>query len=311
MARQNDYDRWGEDETLLRRLKIFMAVVETGGVGDAARRLGISQPAVSTQIKHLEASLGTPLFRRTGRKLAVNARGEEVAALLRRGLWELSNTLNAVRELSRSARAPLRFGFSAPQIALEAAETFQRTDPGTVLELTAANTGTLFSALDAYELDIIMIGLQAPRAPYHCQFYQRQHLAVMLPRAHPMARRRSLALAELADLPVVLREPGSYTRALMLGACRDAGLTPRIAFEVATREAVSEAVRRGFGVGPVLSREAAKGGDLVTVPVDGGRLVADDYLVCHQSALNYGPVRRFFQINQRMEAPDPVTLQVS
>ncbi len=297
MLTANRPDLRSEDESTLRRLRIFLAVVDAGGVGDAARLLGVSQPAVSTQIKRLEAELGVSLFRRSGRRLSVSEQGSDIAAVLRRGLGELVLTLNAVRDIARSRSAPLRFGFSAPQIALDAADVFRRADPRTALELRAANSADLFSALDAYDLDVIMIGLRGPKPPYHCQFYRRQSISVIVPSTHPFASRTSVSLHDLAAEPIVLRERGSFTRVLLMEAFEAAGLVPRIAFEVATREAVAEAVRRGFGVGPVLDREAPRSEDLCTIMVEDGRIVGDDYLVCHASALQYGPVRRFFAAN--------------
>jgi len=285
------------DDSMLRRLRVFLTVVDAGGVGDAARLLGISQPAVSTQIKRLEADLGVSLFRRSGRRLAVSEQGRDIASVLRRGFGELALTLNTVRDIAHARSAPLRFGFSAPQIALDAAEVFRRADPRLALALRAANSADLFSALDAYDLDIIMIGLRRPKPPYHCQFYRRQSISVIVPKAHPLALQKSISLHDLAREPIVLREPGSFTRALLMEAFETAGFSPRIAFEIATREAVAEAVRRGFGIGPVLDREAPRSDDLCTVTLEQGRIVGDDYLVCHASALLYGPVRRFFVAN--------------
>lgn len=286
-----------EDDSTLRRLRVFLAVVDAGGVGGAARRLGVSQPAVSTQVKRLEAELGVSLFRRSGRRLVVSEQGRDIAAVLRRGFGELLLTLNTVRDIARSRSAPLRFGFSAPQMALDAADVFRRADPRTALELRAANSAELFSALDAYDLDVIMIGLRGPKPPYHCQFYLRQSISVIVPHTHPLAGRTSLSLHELKDEPIVLRESGSFTRALLMEAFEAAGLRPRIAFEIATREAVAEAVRRGFGVGPVLDHEAPQSADLRTVALEDGRIVGDEYLVCHGSALQYGPVSRFLAAN--------------
>jgi LysR family transcriptional regulator, low CO2-responsive transcriptional regulator len=297
MFKSSSPDLGPEDDVTLRRLRVFLAVVDAGGVGDAARVLGVSQPAVSTQIKRLEADLGVSLFRRSGRRLAISEQGREIAAVSRRGFGELALTLNAVRDISRSRSAPLRFGFSAPQIALDAADVFRRTDPRTSLELLAANSADLFAALDAYDLDVIMIGLRGPKPPYHCQFYRRQSISVIVPLTHPFAARQSVDLQDLAAEPIVLRERGSFTRALLMEAFEAASLGPRVAFEVASREAVAEAVRRGFGLGPVLDREGPRSDDLSVVPVEGGRIVGDDYLVCHASALLYGPVRRFFAAN--------------
>lgn len=284
-----------EDLSLLRRLRVFLAVVEAGGVGDAARALGISQPAVSTHIRKLEAHLGASLFRRTGRKLVVNERGAELLALLPRAFWDLGHTLNAAREVAGAVNSPLRFGFSAPQTALEAAQMFRQQDAATMLDLKVANSTDLFEELDSYQLDIIMIGMDQPDPAYECQFFKRQSVSVMLPGDHRFAGKPDMSLAQLARLPLVLRESGSYTRKVLLRAFEQAGLTPRIAFEVATREAVAEAVRRGFGVGPVLNGEAERGSDLVLLSVEGGSIMSDDYLVCHKDALRYGPIRRFLQ----------------
>jgi DNA-binding transcriptional LysR family regulator len=204
-----------------------------------------------------------------------------------------------VRDIARSRAAPLRFGFSAPQIALDAAEVFRNADPRTRLELRAANSTELFAALDSFDLDIIMIGLPRPKLPYHCQFFQRQCIVVMVPSSHSLADRSSISLEELAREPIVLREQGSYTRALLIEAFEAKGLTPHIAFEVATREAVAEAVRRGFGLGPVLDHEAPLSSDLRKVDVEHGKIHGDDFLVCHASALHYGPVRRFLAANRR------------
>jgi DNA-binding transcriptional LysR family regulator len=299
-------DRAHGDDALLRRLRVFLAVLDHGGVGEAASALGISQPAVSSQLRRLQAELGLPLFRRSGRRLSVSDEGAEIARVLRRGFGELALTLNAVRDIARAPTAPLRFGFSAPQIALEAADVFRRADPRTRLELRAANSADLFAALDAHDLDIIMIGLASERPPYHCQFFQRQSLAVMVPEGHVLSKTRNVTLEDLSRRPIVLRERGSYTRTLLMEAFERNGLSPRIAFEVATREAVAEAVRRGFGLGPVLDGEAPTSPDLRLVSIEQGGIVADDYLVCHASALLYGPVRRFFAANEHRQGGEKV-----
>ncbi len=296
------------DLALLRRLQVFRAVVERGGVGDAARALSISQPAVSTHVRNLEAELGASLFRRTGRKLVVNERGAELLSVLPKGFWELRKTLNSAREVAGAVNSPLRFGFSAPQTALEAAQLFRKQDATTRLDLRVANTADLFEALDSYQLDIIMIGLDHPAPDYACQFFKRQHVSVMLPRDHRLARDKDISLKHLAQLPLVLRESGSFTRKVLLAAFETAGLSPQIAFEVATREAVAEAVRRGFGVGPVLNEEAERSPELALLSVEDRTIHSSDYLVCHKDSMRYGPIRRFLQatsVPQSRQASEP------
>lgn len=79
-----------------------------------------------------------------------------------------------MRDISRTRAAPLRFGFSAPQITLEAAEFFRPTDPRTTFSLRAANSADLFQVLLACDLDVIGIWLKGTLRPYHCQFFRRQ-----------------------------------------------------------------------------------------------------------------------------------------
>ena len=287
-----------DDDTLLRRLRIFKVVVDAGGVGEAARELGLSQPAVSAQILRLEDYLGIALFRRTGRRLVVTEQGRQIADMLHSSLGEIARMLNAVRDVSRSQTAELRFGFSAPQIALDAADAFRRADPHTKLELRAANSSELFTALDLFELDVIMIGLPEPKATYHCQYFRSQCLGILVPETHALAERASVLLRDLLAEPLVLREHGSYTRALLLKTFDESALVPRVAFEVATREAVAEAVRRGFGVGPVLDQEAPQASDLRFIPLEGGRVEATEFLVCRAGASRFGPVKRFFAANE-------------
>ena len=187
-----------DDDALLRRLRVFKTVVDCGGVGEAARALGVSQPAVSTQVLRLEDHLGVSLFRRTGRRMIVTDQGREVAEILQDGLDEVSRMLNAVRDASRAQTAVLRFGFSAPQIALDAAARFQQVDSRTKLELRAANSHDLLEALYHHELDVIMVGLPVPKARYHCQFFRRQIVGIQVPVTHEFARHTSIALPDLA-----------------------------------------------------------------------------------------------------------------
>lgn len=115
----------------------------------------------------------------------------------------------------------------------------------------------------------------------------------------PFASRTTISLQELEDQPIVLREHGSYTRDLFMAAVETAGPPPRIAFEVATRKAV----HRRLTMGHVLNGGAPQTRALRWIPIEHRALIADDYLVCHADALNYGSVSRFMMAN---EQPDPV-----
>ena len=113
---------------------------------------------------------------------------------------------------------------------------------------------------------------------------------------HPWAARGRIDLAELAAAPLILREPGSATRTLLLAALDRAGLAPRVALELGSREAVREAVLAGLGIGTVFERELVPDPRLRPLAIEGADLGATVSLACLPERRELRAVQAFFAL---------------
>jgi DNA-binding transcriptional LysR family regulator len=259
----------------LRQLRYLCAVAEAGSIAAAGQRLGISQPAISAAIAGLEAEAGTTFFLRQPAQGLVPTEAGRVFLARARGLLEHAGELGeAARSLGEGAAGSLALGcFStlAPLYLPRLAQAFQAAQPGIELgfregSLDALQGDLLAGAIELallYELDLdrrLAVEPLAELPPY-----------VLLAADHPLAGRQRLALAELAELPMVLLDlPHSreYFRSLFLAQ----GLEPRVAQRTASYELLRALVGNGFGyallnVRPV-SERAYDGSRLVQRPLD-------------------------------------------
>lgn len=295
----------GDGDISMRRLRVFLVVADLMSVSKAARQLRVSQPAVTQQLRALEDSLGTRLFTRGGRALALTEAGRKALQVSRELLTHVDGSLAQLRQAARGEGLTLRMGFTAPHTALPAARAFRARHPESVLRLTAANTVALFEKLDNLELDVILVGFDAPVERYHCRQIYKQELRVIMPAGHPLSGRGDMALRDLCREPLVVREEGSYTRQLLFDAAARQGLEPIIAYEIASREAVNEAVAQGFGIGTVLSLERPQDPRLLSASLEKGTITGYEYVVCHRDLANVPPLSLFLET---LDSPDISTL---
>ena len=185
----------------LRQLRTFVTVAHERHFGRAARRLHIAQPAVSQQIRILEADLGTRLFERTSRSVELTAAGHTLLAGAPDILERMAKLAEATRATGRALRGELRLNYArtAPVgIATDIVEEFRRRHPDVTLMTDTANTarslvqlrdGALEAAfvrlpvIDPSDLAILEVG--------------RDPLVAALPTGHRLARRRTLRPADL------------------------------------------------------------------------------------------------------------------
>jgi LysR family carnitine catabolism transcriptional activator len=238
----------------LRRLEVFLAVVDDGTFTGAADVLGVSQPAVSQSIRALEAELGTPLFHRLGREVRLTDAGTalcEPARLARRDVEVARAAVQSVRGLlsGRLELACLPTLAASPLAALvgdfrrrHEAVSVLLLDPDDiddVLELVRSGTCELGIVADCDVGVLCAIPLEAQ------EFY-----AILPPGNTP---RDAIAVEELADMPMVAPPVGSSSRKLLDDVLARTGRTPRVVVETAQREALLPLVLAGAGAALVPS----------------------------------------------------------
>jgi DNA-binding transcriptional LysR family regulator len=237
----------------LRNLRYFVAVAEDLHFSRAAERLHVSQPALSKQIRQLEATLGFPLLRRDRRRVELTAAGATLLETARGLLAEWDEGFEeGLRRASEDA-ALLRVGFQtsvAGDLYSETARCFARLRPGWRLvlklhEWSDASGGLLEQSADAA---FLWLPLSDPGRLEH-EVLRREPRHVALPAGHALASRRAVAMADLLDEPfVALPIEAGPLRDHWLALDARGGLPARIGAEVATPDEAFEAVAAGHGV---------------------------------------------------------------
>jgi DNA-binding transcriptional LysR family regulator len=269
----------------LSALEVLLAVAHAGSLNAAAAEVGVSQQAISSRIRSLEAQTGVVVLRRGARGSQLTSDGVVVAEWAAR-LLEVAAVFDAgLASLRQDRRARLRVSASltiAEQLLpgwLVAFQTLEQRHTGhpTDIELTAANSDTVIAHVRAGGADIGFI--EGPRlsSMLRSRVVGHDQLVVVVAAGHPWARRRNpVTPSELAATPLVTREHGSGTREALTTALRSS-LGPAIqqaepVLSLSTTAAVRAAVVAGAG--PAVLSELAVRDDLerrrlVAVQVDG------------------------------------------
>ncbi|MFF3324288.1 LysR family transcriptional regulator [Streptomyces sp. NPDC002889] len=283
----------------LGALELLLAVARHGSLGRAARELGITQPAASSRIRSMERQLGVALVDRSPRGSRLTDAGALVTDWARR-IVEAAEAFDAGAQALRGRRdSRLRVAASMTiaeyllpgwLIALRA----QR--PGTAVSLLAGNSAAVAGRLLAGEADLGFVeGLSVPEGLDGTVIGHDRLLVVAAP-SHAWARRRRAPLtpAELAAMPLVLRERGSGTRQVLDSALSAYGGLAEPLLELASTTAVKAAAVSGAGPA-VLSElavtEELSSRRLTRIPVEGVRLDRDLRAVWPHAQRPTGPAR--------------------
>jgi aminoethylphosphonate catabolism LysR family transcriptional regulator len=261
------------------QLRAFHAVASEGGFTAAARRLNVSQPAVTVQVKALEAQYGVRLFERRGRTVQPTALGRELLALTRR-LSAVEDEIEALLGARRDLVAgELRLAADGPYHVIDLLAAVRGRHPGLAVSVQVGNSEAALAALVDWRADVAVLGRPVDDPRLAAVEMGRHEVVLMVPADHPFAGAGSVALAELADQPMVLREAGSATREAMAEALAVAGIVPRVALEIGSREAVREAVAAGFGIGVVQAPEFGHDDRLAAVRLRDARVETGEWAV--------------------------------
>jgi DNA-binding transcriptional LysR family regulator len=239
----------------LRQLQVFESAARHLSLSRAAEELHLSQPGVSMQLKKLAEVVGQPLLEQTGKRLRLTDHGQELVATAREVLGAMKRY-----ELSLVARSGLAGGnlriiaittatYFVPRLLGE----FSKRHPGVKVSLRVTNREQVLESLASGLDDLYILGQPPEGLAVTAIPFLENPLVVLAAPDHPLARKRAIPLALLAQEPWLMREPGSGTRKAVerLFAERGLALTPRM--ELGSNEAIKQAVLAGLGIS-VLSR---------------------------------------------------------
>lgn len=259
----------------LHALALFLAVVEHGTMTAAAEAEGISQPAISAQVKVLERYFGAPLFQRNGRGVLPTATGQVVTIFAGQILALADEMGRAVRDLENLRSGQLVIGASSTvgeQFLPTYLGRFHAAYPGVTLEVRIGNTGEITAAVIMRELDFAFVGRPPKDDDLIAEPVFADEVVAFVAPGDPLLRDAPIGPTALSGRQYVLRERGSATRDLALQCLAASGCEAGHVIELGSNEAVKRAVEAGLGIGFLSTHAVAAerlAGLLVDLPVRG------------------------------------------
>jgi DNA-binding transcriptional LysR family regulator len=261
----------------LDELRAFCAAVDLGGIGRAAQRLHLSQPAVSKRLKSLEDLVGTPLLERSAHGVTMTDAGERLYTHARRlvsDMEELTGRLDQIRGTNETVH--LAISHTAAEFLMSRALVLMRRQTSAPVEVLIANSRVVKQMVRSGQADIGVAAcmLEESVAGAAQIALVDDEIAIAVPLAHPWSRRRSLTPDELLSTPIVLRDPGAHTRQVIDAVLAEHGLGAlHAASEVGTTQAAKDEAHE-LCLPTALSRLALSPADrLEIVSVDGLRFL--------------------------------------
>jgi aminoethylphosphonate catabolism LysR family transcriptional regulator len=278
------------------QLRAFDAVAREGSFSKAAGLLGLTQPAITAQIRNLEEDCQQALFVRTNEGVYLTDAAKPLFELTRQMFSTEEQIEDMVSRATMFRYGSLKLAADGPQVVLRVVAAFRAQYPDIEISVSFGSQREVWDDLLAYRADAVVIGNAKSDARVTSIPVARQDMRVLVPKRHPLAASKGVSLADLGAYSVIRREAGSNTQRVVDEALRRAGISPPTAMKLGSREAVLEAVRQGLGIGFVLEREIPGGTQTVAIPIEELRGCNVDSVVCLNSQRKRGIVRTFLQV---------------
>jgi DNA-binding transcriptional LysR family regulator len=271
----------------LRLLKVLREVALRGSFSAAAEALGVTQPAVSQQIRSLERALGVTLVDRSARRATATERGALVHRYAQRLLALEEELSRALAEGAGELVGRLVVGASTgpgEHVLPELLATFRVAHPGVAVSLRVEATRTIIDRVLERDLELGVVGARRAHRGLVFEPFLRDRVVLAVPPGHRFAGRR-VSLDELRREPLVVMQEGSGIRTVIEEELREAGVRLRdleVAMELGLQESAKSAVEGGHGVSFLSSLALAKElrlGTIATADVDGIDPARDFYAV--------------------------------
>lgn len=284
-----------------RLMRNFIVVAQELHMHRAAERLGMAQPALSQQIKNLEAQLGVALFSRAHRRLTLTPAGEAFQQKAQMALEMADRAVLEARRTARGEQGVLNLGYVSSAM-------FNETLPGMLrqlhtrwpeinVSLVTGDVQTLYEAVAHYHLDIAAIRGPLATLPeeLRMQTLAQEKTTLALYAQHPLAGSAALTLASLKNESwISLTDPdGVGLEQYFIDACRSAGFQPRVVQKVSDVPTLISLVSAGFGIALLpASAQAIRLNNVVYVDIL-DRLARSELALVYHRAIRSEVVKKF------------------
>ena len=284
----------------IRQLKAFLAIAEAKTFTAGARRVNVTQAAISMQIRQLEDEVGLQLFTRTPRRVILTEAGEYLLDRARKILREHDTALAEIAEVAGAEHGRLRIGSASaefathqlPQILQQLRAKYQNAD----LSVSAGTSQTLVDKIMHGEIDIAFVSLPVDNSSITTDLLFSDEIVAIAHPSHPNAKEKYISAAALAGEKLILGERGGNTRRMIDDFFNAANVRPNIIMEMSRQEAINQMVEANMGVGTAGAKTIAdeiRDGRLVSWMIEGAEINWDLGLARLRGGY-YSPIAREF-----------------
>jgi len=263
----------------IRQLKAFLVIAETQTFTAGARRLNITQAAISMQIRQIEDELGIQLFTRTPRRVIITEAGEALLDRARRILNDHDGAVAEIAEIAGGQFGRLRIGTASGTFAMNQLPSIilqlQKSRPYADVTVHSGTSHELVERILNGEVDTAFVSLPVENLNITTETLFTDELVAIAHPKHPMANERQINATALANEDLILGEQGGNTRRMIDEFFANANVRPHIVMELARQEAINEMVENDLGVGMAGVKSVARSvadGKLVTWAIKGASI---------------------------------------
>ena len=295
-----------------RQLRLLESVARNSSFTRASEELHLTQPAVSTQIKHLDLEVGMPLFEQMGKKIYLTEAGKQVYSFSRgiaqqfRDIESVLDDMKGVKRGNLSLSVTSTGKYFAPYLLAE----FIKHHVGVQVHLEVTNREELVTQLQENIPDMAIMGTPPDNLELTAQAFMQNPLVIIARPDHPLAKASRIPLDRLVEENFILRERGSGTRNAVERFFMERGVKLNTSMEMSRNEAIKHAVMAGLGLGIVslhtLEFELALN-RIAILSVEGFPIMKEWYLV-YRSSKRLSPIAQAFHEFVLNEANRVVTL---
>jgi DNA-binding transcriptional LysR family regulator len=234
-----------------RQLRVFAEVARKLSFVRAAEALHLTPPAVTMQVKELEASVGLPLFDRRGRSVSLTTTGEYFLVYAKRLLATVKDAEDAMARLRKVEGGVLNVGLvsTAKYFVPRLLSQFCQEHPRVEVRLSVSgNREQLLLLMREGEIDLAVMGRPPKEMATRSEPFASHPFVFVAPPGHPLLGGEAMPVQRLAGESFIVRERGSGTRKALQDFFEEHAFTPRIAMEMSSNETIKQAVMAGLGL---------------------------------------------------------------
>lgn len=271
-------------------MQIFLAAAETGSFSEAGRRLQMSQPAVSMQIRSLENRLGVALFHRAGRHIRLTEVGQVLVPMARDLVNRSIQVQETIASLQGEVIGMLKLACSTTAgkyVLPKLIAGFVALYPSVQVTCYVGPRGSALDMLLDGDAHLAVTSLREPSKDLEYRQFITDPVVLIVPPSHPWAQRESIHVMDLPEGKFILREVDSGTQQTVIHALAEHGISlndlPTVMI-LGNSEAIHMAVAEGMGAAFVSRRAAQDGiasGQVIEVPIKGLTMIQQLYMARH------------------------------